>query len=144
MALIAAAAGLVSFGAVRLITAPARGGGSVPAAKVAASGTPAAGAAHAPAPKSSAAATVSVKAEDLPLPPGEPVAKDKGMLEVDTGGRQAIYVDNVFVGHGPLRRITLDPGKHEVRTKLDGRERVDHVTVSQSRRARLPLAPAWK
>jgi len=145
MALIAAAAGLVSFGAVRLITAPSRNTASVPAAKVASSA-----AQVAPAPASAAAAhkaapaPVSVKGEDMALPPGVPIAKDKGLLEVDTGGRQVIYVDGVFVGHGPLRRIPLAPGDHEVKTKLNGQERVDHVTVTQGRRARLPLAEAWK
>ena len=145
MALIAAAAGVVSFGAVRLITAPARNAASVPAAKVAPSA-----AQVAPSPGSAAAVhkasppPVSVNVEDMPLPPGVPIAKDKGLLEVETGGRQVIYVDGVFVGHGPLRRIPLAPGDHEVKTKQDGQERVDHVTVAQGRRARLPLAKAWK
>ncbi len=144
MALIAAAAAVVSFGAVRLVTSNTRNTAHVPAAKVAAQQgktTPATASAPAPA---SAAPAVSVKVEDLPLPPGVPVAKDKGLLEVETGGRQVIYVDGVFVGHGPLRRIPLAPGDHEVETKQDGQRRVDHVSVVQGRRARLPLAQAWK
>ncbi len=149
MGLIAAAAGLVSFGVVRLLTAPPSQSSSTAASAPAAKAAPAAAklapaAAGSAAAHKAAAAPISVKAEDLPLPPGVPIAKDKGLLEVETGGRQVIYVDGVFVGHGPLRRIPLSPGEHEVKTKLNGRQRVDHVTVTLGRRARLPLAPAWK
>jgi DNA-binding response OmpR family regulator len=79
------------------------------------------------------------KASDLDLPDGLTVPAGKGLLEVDSGGQHKLYVDNVFVGRGPLRRIPIDPGSHQVQTQLDGVEEVHSVVVNAGRRARLEL-----
>ena len=79
------------------------------------------------------------KTSDVDLPDGLSVPPGKGLLEVDSGGQHKLYVDNVFVGRGPLRRIPLDPGAHQVQTQLDGTEEVHSVTVIAGRRARLEL-----
>jgi DNA-binding response OmpR family regulator len=138
---------LVAFGAVRLLGLSRRAT-PVPAVKVkpAASAAPAPGAA---APASSATAgapagAATVETVDTALPPGIVLAADKGLLEVETAGAEAIYVDGVFVGRGPLRRIPLSPGAHEVRTKLNGRQRVDQVQIVKGRRTRLPLQALLK
>lgn len=80
-----------------------------------------------------------VKVADLDLPEGLTVPPGKGLLEVDSGGQHKLYVDNVFVGRGPLRRIPIDPGSHQVQTQLDGVEEVHEVSVNAGRRARLEL-----
>jgi hypothetical protein len=76
---------------------------------------------------------------DLALPEGLTVPAGKGLLEVDSGGQHKLYVDNVFVGRGPVRRIPLDPGTHQVQTQLDGVEELHSVAVVANRRARLEL-----
>lgn len=76
---------------------------------------------------------------DLALPEGLTVPAGKGLLEVDSGGQHKLYVDNVFVGRGPVRRIPLDPGTHQVQTQLDGVEELHSVPVVANRRARLEL-----
>jgi hypothetical protein len=99
----------------------------------------------APVPSPSAAAAARPAAptvEDLELPPGVPLPAGKGLLEVDVGGKQAIYVDSVFVGRGPLRRVPLDPGKHDVMLRLDADEMIQVVEVRPGRRTRLSLAAA--
>lgn len=80
-----------------------------------------------------------VKLAELDLPEGLTVPPGKGLLEVDSGGQHKLYVDNVFVGRGPLRRIPIDPGSHQVQTQLDGVEEVHEVSVTAGRRARLEL-----
>lgn len=76
---------------------------------------------------------------ELPLPEGLTVPQGKGLLEVDSGGQHKLYVDNVFVGRGPLRRIPIDPGTHQLQTQLDGIEEVHSVDVVAGRRVRLEL-----
>lgn len=84
------------------------------------------------------------KVSDLDLPEGLTVPAGKGLLEVDSGGQHKLYVDNVFVGRGPLRRIPIDPGTHQVQTQLDGVEEVHSVPVTAGRRARLELTESGK
>lgn len=130
---------LAAFGLGRLIVS--RHAARIPAAKP----KPADSAAPAPsAPASAPAGAPAVQTVDTTLPPGVVIGRNKGLLEVETGGPQAIFVDGVFVGRGPLRRIPLSPGSHEVRTKQAGRQRVDRVQITQGRRTRLPLAQFWK
>ncbi|HMI94364.1 MAG TPA: response regulator [Polyangiales bacterium] len=87
------------------------------------------------------ASTVSAPTpQDLPLPPGVIIAQTKGLLEVDTSDKQAIYVDGVFVGRGPLRRIPLDPGAHPVELRDGNGNHEFSVEIKQGRRARVSLA----
>ena len=80
--------------------------------------------------------------EDLALPPGIAVPPGKGLLEVDTGGRHSIYVGGAFVGRGPIRRLELDPGAHQVSTRLGAEQHEHAVTITKGRRARLSFAPS--
>jgi hypothetical protein len=77
---------------------------------------------------------------NLDLPPNLVVGPDKGLLDIDTGAAHSIYVDDVFVGRGPQRRVPLRAGKHHVRLRLEGGERTTEVTVQTGRRTRL-VAP---
>lgn len=76
-------------------------------------------------------------AKEMDLPAGISVTDDKGLLEIETGGKDFIYVDGVFVGRGPLRRVPLGEGRHTVRLKLDGREATHQVGVAVGRRTQL-------
>ena len=141
-AIMTAAAAVAYFG-VKLAV-PDQVADAPAAAKSSAAETTTSASAAVPVAKKKPAPSEAVKvvAVELPLPPGIVVGDGKGMLEVETGGKHSIYVDGVFVGRGPLRRVELDPGDHEVRAKLAGDESVHQVQVKAGRRARLPLAPA--
>jgi hypothetical protein len=83
-----------------------------------------------------AGAALSVQ-PSLDLPPDLAVGADKGLLDIDTGAAHSIYVDDVFVGRGPQRRVPLRAGKHQVRLRLEGDESAIEVTVQTGRRTRL-------
>ncbi|HEY6559335.1 MAG TPA: response regulator [Polyangiaceae bacterium] len=86
------------------------------------------------------AAAVQPTRADLPLPPGVIIAHEKGLLEIDTSDKQAIYVDGVFVGRGPLRRIPLDPGNHRVELRDGSENQAFPVEIQRGRRARVSVA----
>lgn len=80
---------------------------------------------------------------ELGLPDGISVAPDKGLLEINTAGGHKIYVDDVFIGRGPVRRIPLKAGSHSVVLRLDGDEDKASVEVLAGRRVRFePQASA--
>ena len=81
---------------------------------------------------------------DIDVPEGVTLPPGKAMLEIVTGGGHAIFVDDHFVGRGPVRLVPLDPGRHVVRTRIGGEERVDAVELQQGRSARLALDKAWR
>lgn len=90
-----------------------------------------------------AKAKLQMQSVDLALPDGISLAADKGLLEVNTGGGHKIYVDNVFVGRGPVRRVPLKPGKHELVLRLDGDEDTATIEIQAGRRVRFePQASA--
>jgi CheY-like chemotaxis protein len=93
-----------------------------------------------PSPPASGAPT---SGEDLPLPMGAVVTPGQGLLDIETGGREAIYVDGVELGRGPFLRLTLAPGVHDVRLRAHGEERIRFVLIRAARRTRLPLSSAW-
>lgn len=74
---------------------------------------------------------------ELPLPDELELGGDKGLLEISSGGRHKIYVGDVFVGRGPVRRVPLPPGEHEVRIQAEDREQRYQVTLTAGRRVRL-------
>jgi len=78
--------------------------------------------------------------QDSPLPADAAVAPGQGLLDIETGAREAILVDGVELGRGPFLRLTLTPGVHEVRLRNHGEERVRSVLVQSARRTRLPLS----
>jgi hypothetical protein len=75
--------------------------------------------------------------QDLELPADVTVQPDRGLLEIDVGAPHSIYVDGVFIGRGPARRIPLREGSHEVRVRGDGVDAVQSIAVRKARRTRL-------
>jgi len=73
----------------------------------------------------------------MALPEDIAVAPDKGLLELATHGQHKLYVGDVFVGRGPIRRVPLEPGAHHIRIQGDGDETVQEVTIVPGRRLRV-------
>jgi CheY-like chemotaxis protein len=88
------------------------------------------------------ASAAPMSGEDLPLPAGIVMSPGQGLLDVDTGGKEAIFVDGVELGRGPSLRLVLAPGVHEVRQRVRGEWRIRFVLIRPSRRTRLPLS-SW-
>jgi len=93
-------------------------------------------------PAASAPAVESVQkgvwpVQDLELPSDLAVAPDRGLLEIDVGAPHSIYVDGVFIGRGPARRIPLREGTHEIRVRGDDIDAVQSIDVRKARRVRL-------
>jgi CheY-like chemotaxis protein len=109
--------------------------------EAASSATPVAASA-ASVPEAAALARASA-AEDLPLPQGTVLSPGQGLLDIETGGREAIFVDGVELGRGPALRIALAPGVHEVRLRVRGEDRVRFVLIRTGRRARLAITSPW-
>ncbi|MBX3129724.1 MAG: response regulator [Polyangiaceae bacterium] len=135
-------AGGASFGVVTWVRGLASPGAESAPAEASGEAAPAAPpTAPAAAPKgaSALAGGKPAKIETLPLPPGTDVSDGKGLLEVDIAGKDAIYVGGTFVGRGPMRRIQLDPGTHEVKLRTPGEESTHAVEISGGVRTRLSL-----
>ncbi len=92
-----------------------------------------------PGPSASATVTKGLAVETgLPLPEGIAVSAGRGLLEVEIDAPYAILVDGVVVGTGPLRRIPLRPGSHEVRIITGRGKNVDAtLEVVADRRSRI-------
>jgi hypothetical protein len=60
----------------------------------------------------------------------------KGLIEVVTSEDELIYIDGVFTGRGPLRRVPVTPGKHDVAIKKGGEERTGTVVVEAEKNTR--------
>lgn len=134
-----AAAG-VCYAGVGLIVpeAASQAADEAPAEAISATAGPAAPDQGAKTPSGSSATSKADPAavEQLPLPEGLSWP-GKGLIEVVTGGRELIYVDGVFTGRGPLRRIPIAPGQHEVVLRTEAGESKHAVSVTLDRRARL-------
>ncbi len=89
-----------------------------------------------------AAASPSLAVDTLDLPPGVSVPAGMALLEVETGAAHTIYVDDAFVGRGPLRRVVVEPGKHQVRLELGGQQLSEQPELTAGRRTKLSLATA--
>ncbi len=96
------------------------------------------------APNASAQLASSAKVEEIPVPADVALSPGQALIEVTTGGGHAIFVDDSFVGRGPVRVITVQPGRHVVRTRLNGVERSDSIDVGVGRSLRLSLEQTWK
>ena len=77
--------------------------------------------------------------EDLPLPTGAVITPGQGLLDIETGGREAIFVDGVELGRGPFLRLTIAPGVHDVRRRAHGEQTIRFAAVRAGRRTRLPF-----
>jgi len=89
------------------------------------------------------ASATPTSGEDIPLPVGAVVPPGQGLLDIETGGREAIFVDGIELGRGPFLRLSLALGVHEVRIRAHGEERIRFVMIRAARRTRLPLSSAW-
>lgn len=76
-----------------------------------------------------------METEVVPLPAGL-AWPGKGLLEVVTSEDELVYVDGVFTGRGPLRRVPVAPGEHEVSIRKEGSERRGAATVELGRTTR--------
>jgi hypothetical protein len=65
------------------------------------------------------------------------------MLEVQAQVRSAIFIDGAEMGRGPVLRLALGPGVHEVRVRAHGEERIRFVLIRAARQTRLSLAASW-
>ncbi len=132
-------AGVASF----LLVTWVRGlGAEAPAPAAEASAPAAPPAVQAVAKAKPMAAGPGVKVESLPLPPGIELAGDKGLLEISITEKDAIYVDDTFVGRGPLKRVPLEPGEHAVKLRKPGEEITHSVKIEAGSRTRLSLEAA--
>jgi hypothetical protein len=61
----------------------------------------------------------------------------KGLIEVVTSEDELIYIDGVFTGRGPLRRVPVTPTKHHVAIKSGGEERTGTVDVQADKTTRV-------
>jgi hypothetical protein len=100
--------------------------------------TPEPAATLAPAP--TASAPPALRSEDLDPPSGLELPAGHGLLEIETAGTESIYVDEAFVGRGPVRRVPLPAGAHGVEIRGEtSSSRID-VTLAAGRRVRIPAA----
>jgi hypothetical protein len=118
-------------------------GGAAPAEAPLAPDEPAPGSPPVAASANAAEPALATVGEDLPLPAGVPMNAYQGMLDIETGGREAIFVDGGELGRGPVLRLMLSPGVHEVRVRARAEERIRFVMVRTSRRTKLSLVSPW-
>lgn len=64
----------------------------------------------------------------------------KGLVEVVTSEAELIYVDGVFTGRGPLRRVPVSPGSHEIEIRSGGQVRSGTVEVTTNKNTRAVFA----
>jgi DNA-binding response OmpR family regulator/HPt (histidine-containing phosphotransfer) domain-containing protein len=80
-------------------------------------------------------------AEELDAPAGIQLAPGQGIIEVEAAGADPIYVDDAFVGLGPLRRVSAPAGAHRVEVRSPNAPRRADVTLNAGKRTRVK-APA--
>lgn len=97
-----------------------------------------------PSAKRPAAATPSGPAppaiETLPMPTGLDYP-GKGLIEVVTAEDELIYVNGVFIGRGPLRRVPVNPGEHAISIRNGSGERKGLLTIEAGRCSRASFVP---
>lgn len=86
----------------------------------------------------------SATIETIETPADVTLAPGQSLIEIVTAAGHAIFVDDSFVGRGPIRVVTVTPGRHVVRTRLNGVERSDTLEIGAGRSMRLSLEQAWK
>jgi hypothetical protein len=110
----------------------------------------------APAPKlashepiaTAAPTTSALVVDEMDPPRGLELAPGQGIIEIETAGPEPIYVDDAFVGLGPLRRISAAAGAHSVELRGSAATGALKFTLAAGRRAHVraaaavPVAPA--
>jgi DNA-binding response OmpR family regulator/HPt (histidine-containing phosphotransfer) domain-containing protein len=84
-----------------------------------------------------APSALALTVEELEPPRGMELAPGQGMIEVETGGPDPIYVDDAFVGLGPMRRVAAAAGAHSVQVKGERALSPLELKVSAGKRARV-------
>jgi hypothetical protein len=92
----------------------------------------------APAPPATASAPPALRSEDLDPPSGLELPAGHGLLEIETAGTESIYVDEAFVGRGPVRRVPLPAGRHGVEIRGETSSSRIEVALAAGRRVRIP------
>ena len=87
------------------------------------------------------ASDTELRSEELDAPAGIQLAPGQGIIEVEVPGADPIYVDEAFVGLGPLRRVSAPAGVHKVEVRSPTAPRHVEVTLTAGKRARVQ-APA--
>jgi DNA-binding response OmpR family regulator len=81
-------------------------------------------------------------AEELEPPAGIELAAGQGVIEVEIGSTDAIYVDGELVGPGPTQRVPTSAGSHRVEVRNAAASSTIEVVLTAGRRARVQPAPA--
>lgn len=82
-------------------------------------------------------------AEVTELEAGSDVGAGNGLIEIDTGAADLLYVDGAPIGRGP-RPVAAKPGQHEVKVVRDGKASLLTVRVEPGRRTRVGLKAATR
>jgi DNA-binding response OmpR family regulator/HPt (histidine-containing phosphotransfer) domain-containing protein len=130
-------AGAVAFGVTSWLILPLFSRGE----REAVDAEPAASAA-APGPAPAASAPPLLQSEELEPPEGIELQPGYGLLEVETAGPDPVYVDEAFVGRGPMRRVPLPAGRHSVEVRGEPLPSRIEVSLAAGRRVRIPAAGA--
>jgi DNA-binding response OmpR family regulator/HPt (histidine-containing phosphotransfer) domain-containing protein len=75
--------------------------------------------------------------EELDAPAGIQLAPGQGILEIEAAGAEPIYVDDAFVGLGPLRRVSAPAGAHKIEVRSPAAPRHADVTLTAGKRTRI-------
>ncbi|MCC6213227.1 MAG: response regulator [Polyangiaceae bacterium] len=89
-----------------------------------------------------AAAKETTQVTELELPPGVTVPAGQGLLEVVGTPAHSLYVDGSFMGKGPMRRLPVAPGAHQVSLRTDGDELGATAEVVAGRRTQVSVTHA--
>jgi hypothetical protein len=65
-----------------------------------------------------------------------------GVIEIETVGPDSLYVDDAFVGRGPIRRVPLPAGRHSVEIRGETQSSRIDISLAAGRRVRIPAAGA--
>jgi DNA-binding response OmpR family regulator len=137
------AAGGIAFAIMTWVILPlfsAEKEAAAPAADAPAEVTPPAP--RAAPPPSAAAPKAALSFTELEAPRGMEVPPEQGIIEVETSGPDPIYVDDAFVGLGPMRRVSAPAGGHRVEVRGEHASGPLELTLSAGRRARVQAAAA--
>lgn len=79
---------------------------------------------------------------ELEAPPGIELTGDQGVIEVEIGGTDPIYVDGKLLGPGPIQRAPVAAGNHRVEVRNGAASSTLDLVLTAGRRARVQLAAA--
>jgi DNA-binding response OmpR family regulator len=93
-----------------------------------------------PPPAATASAPPVLRSEELDPPEGLELPAGHGLLEIESAGTESIYVDEAFVGRGPVRRVPTPAGRHSVEVRGEASSSRIEISLAAGRRVRIPAA----